>query len=538
MVKPKVVFRNVYKEYSMLKSNKDKLLDFFLPRKEKTSFFAVKDVSFSVYPGETIGIIGINGSGKSTVSNLLSEVIPPTAGDIEIDGETSLIAISVGLNGQLSGLENIHLKCMMHGMSEEEIKNVTPKIIEFADVGSFIEQPVKSYSSGMKSRLGFAVSVHTNPDVLVVDEALSVGDQTFYDKCMAKINEFKRDGKTIFFVSHSAGQMKKIADRVIWMHYGEIREFGDTKTVTEKYTSFIKWFNRLSENEKKQYKEEMFEKQSAKNVEHQEGLVKKTLSKEEKKEKRIFGIQLGLLSVALLIMMSLMVTGTPIKTAWGKISSTFISDDVKTTPSTEDKNTEMVPEKVNQQGYVITEQAQMFVDKELDKKEQKIDMFEEVYVLEKYEDVFKVKFDSKEYFIKASSITIDENLEELEFTIENFLPYLEDSFTDAYHYYLLYLEKTIEETENDLNGSEIVQIEDEKFSLGLIGNEITYYANKDGENVRLKLSLEQSLPDEMLNAFTDNGIENDDKTKYFAVSSDYDYIVDLKNSDLYIIRKQ
>src|SRR5699024_7749439 len=151
-MKPKVVLKNVYKEYSISKSNKDQLLDLLKPKRGKKSFFAVKDISFEVYPGETIGIIGINGSGKSTLSNLLAEVIEPTAGEIEIDGESSLIAISVGLNNQLSGLENIRLKCMMHGMSENKIKEITPKIIEFADIGSFIEQPVKNYSSGMRSR--------------------------------------------------------------------------------------------------------------------------------------------------------------------------------------------------------------------------------------------------------------------------------------------------------------------------------------------------------------------------------------------------
>ncbi|GAA0421735.1 hypothetical protein GCM10008934_10250 [Virgibacillus salarius] len=264
-MKLKVEFKNVYKSFGMHAKQYQKLLELFSLNKKARSekrFEAVRDVSFKVFEGESVGIIGLNGSGKSTLSNLLAQVIQPTKGTIDIFGETSLIAISAGLNKNLNGLENIQLKCMMHGISRDEIKRITPEIIKFADIGEYIHQPVKNYSSGMKSRLGFAIAVHTDPDILIIDEALSVGDSTFAEKCLVKMNEFKERGKTIFFVSHSAAQVKKFCDKAIWMHYGELKEFGDTKDVTVVYQDFISWFNNLSEVEKIEYKKSNLKKQS------------------------------------------------------------------------------------------------------------------------------------------------------------------------------------------------------------------------------------------------------------------------------------
>lgn len=261
----KVEFKNVYKSFSMHAKQSQKLLELFsLNKKGKKEkrFQAVRNVSFKVFEGESVGIIGLNGSGKSTLSNLLAQVIQPTSGNIDIYGETSLIAISAGLNKNLNGLENIQLKCMMHGISKEDIKRLTPDIVKFADIGDHIYQPVKNYSSGMKSRLGFAIAVHTDPDILIIDEALSVGDSTFAEKCLIKMNEFKEKGKTIFFVSHSAGQVKRFCNKAIWMHYGEIKSFGDIQEVTSVYQEFIKWFNNLTETEKARYKKESLEEQA------------------------------------------------------------------------------------------------------------------------------------------------------------------------------------------------------------------------------------------------------------------------------------
>ncbi|GGN61148.1 ABC transporter ATP-binding protein [Oceanobacillus indicireducens] len=263
--KLKVEFKNVYKSFEMHAKQKEKLMELFSikRRKQRKEFVAVKDVSFKVYEGESVGIIGLNGSGKSTISNMLARVIQPTSGEITINGETSLIAISAGLNNNLTGIENIQLKCMMHGLKDEEIERLTPDIIEFAEIGDYIKQPVKNYSSGMRSRLGFSISVHTDPDVLVIDEALSVGDSTYAQRSLEKMNEFRKRGKTIFFISHSAAQVKQFCDTAIWIHYGEMKMMGDSGDVQKEYQQFINWFNKLSQEEKVAYKNKMLASQTS-----------------------------------------------------------------------------------------------------------------------------------------------------------------------------------------------------------------------------------------------------------------------------------
>jgi teichoic acid transport system ATP-binding protein len=246
----------------MYRRTSHKLLDLVHPNGYGEDFYALQNINFEAEQGDVIGIIGINGSGKSTLSNIIAGVIPPTEGTIETNGETSLIAIASGLNNQLTGRENIELKCLMLGFSKKEIEELEPEIIEFAEIGKFIDQPVKSYSSGMKSKLGFAISVTIDPEILVIDEALSVGDQTFADKCLDKMNSFKEQNKTIFFISHAIGQVKKFCEKALWIEGGEIKAYGTIKEVIPQYQKFLKQYKAMSKAEKRKFREEVMRKQN------------------------------------------------------------------------------------------------------------------------------------------------------------------------------------------------------------------------------------------------------------------------------------
>lgn len=253
----KIKLENVTKEYDLFKSKSDKLKNFFnIGKVDVPHFWSLKGVSLTIKKGETFGIIGVNGSGKSTISNIISGIIPQTTGMVDVKGDTSIIAIGAGLKRNLTGAENIRLKGLMQGLTIKEIDEVRDSIIDFADIGTFIDQPVKDYSSGMRSRLGFAIAVHINPDIMIIDEALSVGDDTFYQKCVDKIADFKAQGKTIIFVSHSLKQIEFLCDRVAWINYGKLKMIGETQEVTTKYREFIEWFKKLSKKDKAKFEAE------------------------------------------------------------------------------------------------------------------------------------------------------------------------------------------------------------------------------------------------------------------------------------------
>lgn len=256
-----IIAKNVTKKYKLYNSTKERILDLITPKSYGEDFYALANVSFEAEKGDVIGFIGINGSGKSTLSNIIAGIVPETSGTVQVNGEASLIAVSAGLKGDLTGRDNIELKCLMLGFSKEEIKEMEPAIIEFSELGKFIDQPVKSYSSGMKSRLGFAISVNINPDILIIDEALSVGDKAFAEKSLEKMREFKKMGKTMIFVSHSTGQIKEFCDKILWLEYGMVKDFGPVNEVLPKYEDFIKQWKKMSTKEREAYRNAALEKQ-------------------------------------------------------------------------------------------------------------------------------------------------------------------------------------------------------------------------------------------------------------------------------------
>ncbi|MEW6067181.1 MAG: ABC transporter ATP-binding protein [Nitrospirota bacterium] len=233
-----ITVKNVSKQYRLYKNRYDRiheLLSFGLIKLHQ-KFLAVDNVSFEVFRGETIGIIGQNGSGKSTILKLICGISPPTKGDLRVSGKiASLLELGIGFSPNLTGRENVYLHGALMGYSRDEIKERAPLIEEFAGIGDYIDQPVKLYSSGMFVRLAFSCAVNVEPDILIVDEALAVGDTRFQRKCYAKFSEFRKNNKTILFVSHDMNTVSQLSDRVILLSEGRIIEQGNPKYVTNLY---------------------------------------------------------------------------------------------------------------------------------------------------------------------------------------------------------------------------------------------------------------------------------------------------------------
>lgn len=267
--------KDLTKKYKLYQKRSERLANAFGKEKNIKEFYALKGVSFEISKGECVGIIGHNGAGKSTLLKLLTGVAFPTSGEIEINGRlASMLELGSGFNPELTGMENIYFNGSLNGLTKEEIDGKLKDILEFADIGNFIEQPVKNYSSGMFARLAFAVAINVDPDILIVDEILSVGDVGFQVKCMEKFNEFKKKGKTILYVSHGLGTVKKFCDRAIWLQKGEVIDDGNSVIVVERYYNLN--FNPANIEQLKDHKSDIINsiavKSNTKNVEYLEKL--------------------------------------------------------------------------------------------------------------------------------------------------------------------------------------------------------------------------------------------------------------------------
>src|SRR5688572_6176786 len=235
----------VYRRYSrrhQFSTLKSALLSRSLIRdlRPDETFLAIQDVSFTLPRGRTLGVIGRNGSGKSTMLKLVAGITKPTQGTVTVNGRISaLIELGAGFHPEISGRENVFINGIMLGLTKREVARRFDEIVEFAELRDFIDAPVKTYSSGMYMRLGFAVAIHVDPDVLLVDEVLAVGDEGFTHKCLDKFAEFKRRGKTILLVTHALAMVERFCDEALWLDHGENKGMGDPKRIVGAYVTAV-----------------------------------------------------------------------------------------------------------------------------------------------------------------------------------------------------------------------------------------------------------------------------------------------------------
>ncbi|WP_448482652.1 ABC transporter ATP-binding protein [Pseudoxanthomonas mexicana] len=232
---PAISVRGLVKDYTLYRSPAQRLLALFWPRLVNAKRFrALDDVSFEVPKGQTMGVIGRNGAGKSTLLQILCGTVTPSSGQVVISGRfAALLELGAGFNPEFDGRQNIHLNASLLGLSHDQVTERLTDIIEFSGIGEFIDRPVKTYSSGMYVRLAFAVAVHAQPEILIVDEALAVGDIRFQMKCLEKIEQLRAGGTTILFVSHSLEQVKRFCQTAIWLEAGKVKLHGDANFVTD-----------------------------------------------------------------------------------------------------------------------------------------------------------------------------------------------------------------------------------------------------------------------------------------------------------------
>lgn len=247
MSRPVVVFENVSKEFKLSKLPIRSLQEMFVQifNKEmrgKHQFWALKEVSFTINAGETVGILGPNGSGKSTILKLISRIIYPTMGRIVVSGRLSaLLELGAGFHPDLTGRENIFLNGSILGWNRKEMGKRFDSIVEFADIGEFLDVPIRNYSSGMQMRLGFSIAVHVEPEVILIDEVLAVGDYNFQLKCLDRIHRMQEQGVTILFVAHDFERVQSLCERAIWLESGVVQAQGDVDEIVERMKERYYW---------------------------------------------------------------------------------------------------------------------------------------------------------------------------------------------------------------------------------------------------------------------------------------------------------
>jgi lipopolysaccharide transport system ATP-binding protein len=241
--------KNISKVYKIYKNNIDRLKEIFTKKSYHKEFVANKNISFSLYQGETLGIIGVNGAGKSTILKIIAGVIEATSGEIIRGGRvTALLELGTGFNQEMSGYDNIYLNGTLIGMSKQEIDKKIDSIVEFSELGDYIYEPIKTYSSGMSMRLAFSIAIFSEPQILIVDEALSVGDAHFSSKCTKALKSRKEQDMSIIYVSHDLNSLKILCDRVILLNGGEVAMEGEPEDVINSYNFLI---SKLNDEDKK-----------------------------------------------------------------------------------------------------------------------------------------------------------------------------------------------------------------------------------------------------------------------------------------------
>jgi lipopolysaccharide transport system ATP-binding protein len=239
-----IIVKNLSKTFKIQHERPTSVFSYFstLHKRKKSveELTILKDISFSIKRGETVGIIGLNGCGKSTLLKILTKIYRQNSGTVQINGEvTPFLELGTGLNGELSARENIIIYGIILGLSKKQMISKIDEIVKFGEIQNFLDTKLKNFSAGMNARLAFSTAIHVEPDIMLIDEVLSVGDLSFQKKCMGVFLDFKKNKKTILFVSHSIEQVKSLSDRVLWLHEGIVKEFGDPNFVIDEYKKFV-----------------------------------------------------------------------------------------------------------------------------------------------------------------------------------------------------------------------------------------------------------------------------------------------------------